>query len=451
MTITNYVSEFEIIQEPLNYSESKYVTKAFEVLSQRNDVTMVFSHPNRSTFIYCASDESGMIGLYIKEKNVESRLLLNNKELGHASKELLFVLHNSQDIIYMIMDKDGSKNHYITEYNYTSKESRIIAENLDWITVFYEIDNNSLLCIGNREKSMVVYKLDKFNGKETILYTSDLQILSSDYSSEINVLLISEGRGYANIVALDVTNGEEIFRLKESDSSSDRFMSISPNGSSFCYISNVSGTEELIVRSINDRMIIGRTPIPGSGIGFFALDLSYVNWANDNEIVALVTHQGQSQPYKYNIDLKEWHKLLSKYQVLLQLRRTSMGLVFPGGNSSTSYHLFLYSDQNVSKITFPSFQSDGQDKISIWFNSRDGMKIHGWLTRANDPMARLIVIPHGGPSYVDMDNYDPFTSIFVNAGYHVLQPNFRGSTTFGVEYRNALKGDMGGNEVWDVI
>ena len=47
---------------------------------------------------------------------------------------------------------------------------------------------------------------------------------------------------------------------------------------------------------------------------------------------------------------------------------------------------------------------------------------------------------HGGPEWHERDRFDPETQAFVDAGYAVAIVNYRGSTGYGVAFREALIG-----------
>ncbi|HEY5995887.1 MAG TPA: S9 family peptidase [Candidatus Deferrimicrobiaceae bacterium] len=76
----------------------------------------------------------------------------------------------------------------------------------------------------------------------------------------------------------------------------------------------------------------------------------------------------------------------------------------------------------------------------VSFTSRDGVKIHGYLTLpAGLPPKDLpaILLPHGGPESRDIWGYSPTVQFLANRGYAVLQVNFRGSTLYGRKFREA--------------
>jgi len=80
------------------------------------------------------------------------------------------------------------------------------------------------------------------------------------------------------------------------------------------------------------------------------------------------------------------------------------------------------------------------------FKSSDGLEIPGYLTLPKGLPAKnlpLIVHPHGGPWARDSFGYDTFAQYLSNRGYAVLQPNFRGSTTYGKKFLNAGNGEWG--------
>jgi len=57
---------------------------------------------------------------------------------------------------------------------------------------------------------------------------------------------------------------------------------------------------------------------------------------------------------------------------------------------------------------------------------------------------------HGGPTWLDLDRWQPEVQAFVDAGFVVGLANYRGSTGYGSEWRDALIGNIGGPELEDV-
>ncbi|MEM7079172.1 MAG: S9 family peptidase, partial [Pseudomonadota bacterium] len=84
---------------------------------------------------------------------------------------------------------------------------------------------------------------------------------------------------------------------------------------------------------------------------------------------------------------------------------------------------------------------------AIRYSARDGTKIPAIMTAPPgvDTPAQLplLVFPHGGPESYDSLAFDWWAQYFARLGYLVLQPNFRGSTGYGIEFRDAGRGEWG--------
>ena len=62
-----------------------------------------------------------------------------------------------------------------------------------------------------------------------------------------------------------------------------------------------------------------------------------------------------------------------------------------------------------------------------------------------------IVIPHGGPTWQHINDWFLHIQYFVNHGYVVIAPNFRGSTGFGRDFMEINRGDCGGGDLRDCV
>lgn len=88
---------------------------------------------------------------------------------------------------------------------------------------------------------------------------------------------------------------------------------------------------------------------------------------------------------------------------------------------------------------------------SFHWRSVDGLPIQGWLYRASGTPKGAIIHVHGGPTWHREDSCDAQVQSLVAAGFHVLEPNYRGSTGFGLAFREAIKAEgWGGAEQEDI-
>ncbi len=91
------------------------------------------------------------------------------------------------------------------------------------------------------------------------------------------------------------------------------------------------------------------------------------------------------------------------------------------------------------------------------WQAADGLEIQGWLYRAAgewrglDHARGTIVYVHGGPTWHSQDWINAQIQYLASQGFHVLDPNYRGSTGFDRAYREAIKAEgWGGQEQEDI-
>ena len=83
--------------------------------------------------------------------------------------------------------------------------------------------------------------------------------------------------------------------------------------------------------------------------------------------------------------------------------------------------------------------------------SIDNTMIHGWLYRPRFSNGRTIIKIHGGPTAHSQDALAVDIQYFCSLGYTILDPNYRGSTGYGVNFRELIKKDgWGGRDLEDV-
>ena len=94
----------------------------------------------------------------------------------------------------------------------------------------------------------------------------------------------------------------------------------------------------------------------------------------------------------------------------------------------------------------------------IRFRARDGLPIEATLWRPDTATGRrgaakvpAIVYAHGGPTYQNERLWVPFKQLLVEEGYAVLEVDFRGSTGYGREFREANHGEWGHADAFDCI
>ncbi|WP_340679322.1 prolyl oligopeptidase family serine peptidase [Paraglaciecola sp.] len=80
----------------------------------------------------------------------------------------------------------------------------------------------------------------------------------------------------------------------------------------------------------------------------------------------------------------------------------------------------------------------------VKYTARDGRKIPAYITipKGKGPFP-AVIMPHGGPWARDVVIYDEWSQLLAHHGYIVIQPQYRGSTGFGLEHWKAGDGKWG--------
>lgn len=92
------------------------------------------------------------------------------------------------------------------------------------------------------------------------------------------------------------------------------------------------------------------------------------------------------------------------------------------------------------------------DPVELTVSARDGYPVHGWVARptGEGPHPTLLMI-HGGPyTQYGVSLFDE-TQVYVEAGYAVVYCNPRGSAGYGEAHGRAIREDMGGLDMTDVL
>lgn len=79
------------------------------------------------------------------------------------------------------------------------------------------------------------------------------------------------------------------------------------------------------------------------------------------------------------------------------------------------------------------------------YTSRDGVSMEAVLTLPKNKTGNLplIVMPHGGPYARDSESWDWMAQFLASRGYAVIQPNYRGSSGYGLAYARLGEGQWG--------
>jgi len=136
---------------------------------------------------------------------------------------------------------------------------------------------------------------------------------------------------------------------------------------------------------------------------------------------------------------------------IISLSRDRKKMLVEVGDPSQAGSIYFW-DTNGTRMDRIGYNQPGlkSRKLNpvktISYTARDGTIIDAVLTLPRGRPATnlpLIVMPHGGPGARDMEAFDWWTQYLAEQGYAVIQPNYRGSTGYGVAFQKLGEGQWG--------
>lgn len=102
----------------------------------------------------------------------------------------------------------------------------------------------------------------------------------------------------------------------------------------------------------------------------------------------------------------------------------------------TYYLLRNKAELKFLGMTYPLQTPEHLSRVKyIKYKARDGRKIPAYVTYPKgDGPHPTIVLPHGGPWVRDVVIYDQWAQLLAHHGYLIIQPNYRGSTGYGLDH-----------------
>ena len=131
----------------------------------------------------------------------------------------------------------------------------------------------------------------------------------------------------------------------------------------------------------------------------------------------------------------------------------TMTIVNTGPRDPGTYYLLKDGKITVVGSRQPLLESEKLADLEwVTFEARDGQQIRAYVTvPQGEPPFPLIVLPHGGPFVSETPMYDEWAQMLANNGYMVVQPQYRGSFNYGMEFHKIsfMNGGQGGYKMQD--
>jgi dipeptidyl aminopeptidase/acylaminoacyl peptidase len=180
---------------------------------------------------------------------------------------------------------------------------------------------------------------------------------------------------------------------------------------------------------------------------------SSMAWAGNNNVVAAVYPGAKFERHWFDMEEKALYEALEKqipyaHQISISSRsRDGKTMIVTNSGPHDPGSFWLVNDGKMAKLGSRNPLVD-QAKLAdvefIKYPARDGKIIPAYVTKPKgEGPFPLIVLPHGGPHVNEVISYDEWGQLLANAGYVVLQPQYRMSVGWGKDHFDSAYGQHG--------
>ncbi|MDB6167234.1 MAG: peptidase prolyl oligopeptidase active site domain protein [Verrucomicrobia bacterium] len=318
-----------------------------------------------------------------------------------------------------------------------------------------------VLMSGNRTNGSYsdrLWKVDVRNAKREAVDTGD------DKSENVDTVFTSKGdlvgrsRYFGDKILYEIraSNGDFFFKFAESPANTPQweYRTVAANNETLYLISRTNSNTGTL-HSINLRTHVLSAPLFNTP---------------DGEIETVILSRDRTKLYgvSYRTDRDYYHwfdparatlqaqidRSLPKGENIVVTRSMDEKLMVVASVSDVNPGVYYLLDlrgprlSRVGQINHRLNPEQLRPMEPIEYRARDGLTIHGYLTRPNgasNQRVPLIINPHGGPFGIrDSWGFNPEVQFLASRGYAVLQINYRGSGGYGYSFQKAGQREWGG-------
>ena len=357
-----------------------------------------------------------------------------------------------------VLDLDGGENYDILIYdlalgthtNITANMPDALAASFDWSP-----DGSQIAFCSDRAGRFDTYIMPSQGGEARIVLDQPRPDWEVSWSPDGRTLVVtSEGEGHdywTFLVPLD--GGQPTSIGIDGSPISAKDASWSPDGSFLAFASNLHGQFEIGIYEIVSESITWLTDSPG--------EKEHPDWSEDGCLTYVVSYGPRTELAIMEIATGRVSTFEIEPGVVYTPKFTpdNQQIIFAFDNPRhpTDLWSFRRDQADFQQVTcsFPAQLDPGRlvTPEEISYPSLDGVEVPALLYRpqTGDDLSPAVILIHGGPNWLTQITWDPLVQHMVSRGWHVLAPNYRGSTGYGRAWMNANRFDLGGVDTNDVV
>ncbi|AGY59751.1 S9 family peptidase [Gloeobacter kilaueensis] len=405
--------------------------------------------PDGKKLAYLKADAQNILQVWVRTIGKEDdRQVTQDKKRGIT----IYLWAYNQDLLYL-QDKDGDENYHLYAVDPDRDRTRDLTPfsgvRASLLSLEPERPNQVVITLNRRNKALFEpYRLDLVSGE---------LVLAAENPGNYGNWLVDSDFQVRGAVELKATGGGDL-KLRDNEKA--------PWRTAISW--SVDDTFDPVDFSKDGKTIAVTTNLGADTLGLYALDIATgkLNLLADDKTTDLADlfiepRSRRVQAVAFDRDRVRWQVLdPAVKQDFAELAKVSPGnfdvanrdladkswlVVYTADNAPTRYFVW---DRRTKKSTYlfttrpklERYKLASMQPVEI--PARDGLSLPSYLTLPVGVPAKnlpLVLNVHGGPWARDNWGYDPEAQWLANRGYAVLQVNYRGSTGFGKNFKNAAK------------
>jgi dipeptidyl aminopeptidase/acylaminoacyl peptidase len=413
-------------------------------------------------------DRTGRLELYVMDLATRAVRQVSHGEVPRALRAG-FAWDRAGRAIVFARDRDGDEQHDLYRIDVescavtrltddpTAQEYPVEWSPDDaWLTV---MSNKRHPSAPDRPGQLNLWKLRADGGAYEPLTNNPFPVFGGAWSPDGRLLSLNTNQDPGNlknvdgyVIRPDGSDLRQVFSVKSR--SQDVLRDWHPDGRQIAVTSDASGLHRAGVLDLDDGQVRWLSP---EGVDESAGEFS----PGGTRLVCLRNQESQIRPIVYDLRTGQGRDLRLPAGVAVGSQfvdETHLLTTYSTDTTRASLTLYDLSDDSSEPLLLPEYGSIDPSifvpSSHVSYPSANGTPIPALLYRPRDlpPDARLpaIVQVHGGPTAQWFRGFDPFAQFLVDRGFVVLEPNIRGSTGYGVAFRDAALRDWGGADLDDV-
>ena len=351
------------------------------------------------------------------------------------------------------------------------------------------------------DESTQFYALKPHGGAlKKVVYQENTRNFSPQLSSDGERLYYSsskENPSYLNTYCLQLSTGEETTVL-EGSGGTTYIAEVSEDETTTLYYQFFSNTNTRYYAKVGDEEILLTPPTEKEHTVSFAVltsptevylvtdyeaDFSYLAkfdletktftkvkeipkegfttliYDKENRILYITAEKGvEDRLYAYHLDEGSWENIVIPCDLITKVAVAKSGTVYLLGKGSVKLgNVYKREGDEWVQITRNKMAGMAEEDFVtpevVTYPSFDGLEIEALFYKAKEEYDKgeVILWPHGGPQHAERKSFNAIFQYFLNNGYSIFAPNFRGSTGYGLKFTKMVERAWGAGPRLDNI